>query len=133
MKVPSPQIENIYRLNKIYKDNKPYTPNDEVIVAKFHFPYEKNFLLKSIAKYRRDNETTLCLKDAGVESDQPIYINENLTPYNHKIFKEALSLKKGGKISDAYTLRGLVYVKKLNSDEPILIEFPGELKKLFRE
>lgn len=127
----TPKIENIYRLNKIYKHNKPYTPTDDVIVAKLLSPYEKNFLLKSIAKYRREYKTQLSLNHAGIQSDQYIYLNENLTPHNHKIFKAALRLKKDNKISAAYTLRGLVYIKKINSVEPILIEFFDELNKFF--
>lgn len=133
LKIKTPQVENMYRLKKIYKDNKPYKPTDEVIVAKFHSPFEKNFLLKTIAKYRRDNNTTLRLRQAGFESDEPIYINENLTPHNHRIFKEALTLRKNKKIKSAFTLRGLVYVKKFDSDDPVFVEFSENLKWLFRE
>lgn len=133
LNLKTPQIENVYRLNKIYKNNKPYKPTDEVIVAKFHSPFEKNFLLKTISKYRHDNQKTLSLRQAGFDSDEPIYVNENLTPHNHKIFKEAQLYKKSKKIKSAFTLRGLVYVRKFDSDEPVLLEFPDDLKMLFRE
>lgn len=140
LKVPTPQVDNMYRLNKIYKDNKHYTPNDEVIVVKLCSPYDKNYLLRAIAKYRHDNKNvngnlpvTLKLRIAGFDSDQPIYINENLTPYNYNIFRLALKMKKERKIQSTYTLRGLVYVKKLTSDEPMLIEFPEQINQLFHE
>lgn len=132
LNVPPPKIETIYRLKKIYKNNKPYTPNDEVIVAKLQSPYDKNFLLKSISKFRRDNKTSLCLNHVGMQSDQPIYINENLTPHNHRIFKEALRMKKEKKLNAAYTLRGLVYIKTFTSDDPVLVEFFEDFDKLFR-
>lgn len=132
LNIRAPNIENIYRLTKIYKNNRPYTPNDEVIVVKLQSPYEKNFVLKSIAKYRRFQKTTLTLRQAGIESDQPIYVNENLTPHNHKIFTAALRMKKEKQIYSAYTLRGLVYIKKRNTDDPVLVEFLEDLDRLFR-
>lgn len=133
MKIPVPQIDNIYRLKKIYRNNKPYTPKDEVIVAKLRSPFEKNFLLKSIAKFRRETQTNLRLSHAGFESDQNIYINEDLTPHNHQIFKAALNMKKNKEIKSTFTLRGLVYVKKFDADDPFLVEFIEDLNNLFRE
>lgn len=133
LEIPTPQIENIYRLKKIYKDNKPYNPTDEVIVVKLNSPFDKNFLLKTISKYCRNNKTTLCLNQAGFDSNEPFYLNENLTPHNHRIFKKALSMRKERQIKSTFTLRGMVYVKKNDSDDPILIEFIEELDNLFRE
>lgn len=130
--IPVPQIDSIYRLKKIYKNNKPYNPNDEVIVVKLQSPFEKNYLLKSIAKYRRENQCTLRLNHAGFESEQPIYINENLTPYNHGIFKEALIMRKNKRLKSTFTLRGLVYVKKFDTEDAILVESVEELRELFR-
>lgn len=133
LKINMPQLENIYRLKKIYRNNKPFNPTDEVIVAKLCSPFEKNYLLKCIAKFRSENKTHLCLRQAGFDSDEPIYINENLTPHNHKIFKEALLLKKNKKIKSTFSLRGLVYVKKFDLDDPVLIEFSEDLHRLFLE
>lgn len=45
IKIDVPQIDNIYRFKKIYKNNNSYSPRDEVIVAKLQFSFEKNFLL----------------------------------------------------------------------------------------
>lgn len=42
LNINTPPVENIYWLKKIYKNNKPYSPNDEVIVVKLHSPFEKN-------------------------------------------------------------------------------------------
>lgn len=133
LNVSTPQIDKIYRLKKIIKNNKSYIPRDEVIVAKLKSPFDKNFLLKSISKYKREKNTTLCLQQAGFDSSAPIYVNENLTPHNHEIFKAALNMKRSKKIKSTYTLRGLVYVKKFDADEAILIEFLEELTNLFRE
>lgn len=128
-----PKIINIYRLNKIQNNNETRTPKNEVIVVNLETPYEKNFLLKSLSKYRKDNKLVLCQNHFGFESNKPVYINENLTPHNHRIFKEALHMKRNKKIKSAFTLRGLVYIKKFESDEPILIEFLEELMDTFRE
>lgn len=133
LKIVTPQIENIYRLNKIYKENKPYSPTDEVIVAKLQSPYDKNFLLRTIANYRRKNETSLRQKHAGYDSDEPIYVNENLTPHNHKIFQAALKLKKDGLIKATFTDRGLIYIRKHDSEEPVFIEFIDQLKQFFHQ
>lgn len=132
LNVSTPQVDNIYRLTNIYKDNLRYAPRDDVIIVKMHAPYEKNYLLKTIAKYRHDNKSTLCLKHVGFDSMKPIYINENLTPDNHKIFQEALKLKKEKCLKSVYTQRGLVYVKKNDSDDPVYVEFFDELQRLFR-
>lgn len=133
IKIQTPRVDNIYRLKKIYKNNKAYNPKEETIVVKLHSPFEKNFLLKSISKFRRENRANLNLRHAGYESNVNIYVNEDLTPNNHKIFKAALNMKKSNQnIKSTFTLRGLVYVKKIDSDEPILVEFLEDLNKLFR-
>lgn len=133
IKIQTPRVDNIYRLKKIYKNNKAYNPKEETIVVKLHSPFEKNFLLKSISKFRRENRANLNLRHAGYESNVNIYVNEDLTPNNHKIFKAALNMKKSNQnIKSTFTLRGLVYVKMIDSDEPILVEFLEDLNKLFR-
>lgn len=132
LNISTPQVENIYRLKKIYKANKPYSPNDnEVVIVNLHSAYAKNFLLKSIAKYRRDNKNPLCLQNAGFNSTVPFYVNENLTPHNHKILQSALKMKTDKKIKTAYSHRGLVYIKKLDSEDPILVEFLDDLNQFF--
>lgn len=132
LNIIAPQVKNIYRLRRIYKLNKPQKPKEEDIVVKLQSPYAKNFLLKSIARHKRENRSKLTLRHAGIQSDQPIYINEDLTPHNHKILMSALRLKRDGKIHSAYTLRGLVYVRKRSTDEPVLMEYIEDLDKLFR-
>lgn len=105
---------------------------DGAIVAKLQTPYEKNFLLKVVAEYKRNIKGHLKLQQIGIDGDVPFYINENLTPFNHKIFSSALKIKKENRIKAVYTLRGIVYIKIHDSDEPLCIRTFEELNRLFR-
>lgn len=131
LNIATPRVTDIYRLEKIKNRKKSYVI-DDVVVIKLHSPYEKNFVLKSISKFKREKNRHLSLFEIGIESDKPIYVNENLTPHNYGIFKSALKLKKQKMIHAAYTIRGLVYIKTFNSDVDQLIEFPDQLQQYFR-
>lgn len=124
-----PLVKSIFRV-KHYKNyrNVPDPP----IVIKFYTPFEKNYFLKTVALHRNKFKSPLRLSDAGFESDTPFYINENLTPHNYGIFKTALKLKKDKILKTVYSLRGIVYVKQNENDEPISIIFPDQLQPFFR-
>lgn len=64
--------------------------------------------------------------------DRPIYFNENLTSNNFKIFRESQKFKNTGKIKSTFTHRGLVYIKTINSEEPMQIESLDQLNKIFQ-
>lgn len=101
-------------------------------MIKFNTPYEKNYFLRIVAAHRRKFKSPLRLSNAGFQSDTPFYINENLTPHNYGIFKTALGLKKDMVLKTVFTLRGIVYVKQNENDEPINIIFPEQLNQFFR-
>lgn len=101
------------------------------IIVKFLSPYERNYFLNIITSYIKSTQDVLRLNLIGFESTTPFYINENLTPDNHHIFIRAHHLKRDGKISSAYAYRGLIYIRKLGSDESIHIDDIEKLNQLF--
>lgn len=122
-------VKTIYRIkNTRSKKNI----DDAPIIIKFCSPYERNYILKMITTYMKANKNLLRLNQIGIESTVPFYINENLTPENHRIFLEARKMKKDNKISAAFVNRGLVYIKKLGCDDHLQINTIETLKELFR-
>jgi hypothetical protein len=69
------------------------------------------------------------LVDVGIAADQRIYINENLTPFNQKIYVEAMRIKKENKIASVSTHHGIVNVKKEQRDKFVPIRDLTELKQ----
>lgn len=106
---------------------------DPPIIIRLSTPYERNFVLKKCAEFKRLNNTQFCLRNIGLESDQLFFVNENLTPYNYKMFKTALILKKDKRIKSKFTLRGIVHIKHYNNDETVRIDCPEDLNELFLE
>ena len=144
--IDPPTVKEIFRV-KMKKDNG-YTNKDRHVnkrqdaqfIIKFpifyihlHFTtYERNYVLTSIKNYVRETKDTFRLNLIGFDSQTPFFLNENLTPDNHRIFLRAHSLKKDEIISSAFTLRGFVYIKTQGSDEPMLIEEIDELDQFFQ-
>lgn len=112
--------------------NNNNNTNDPAIIIKFKCPYDRNFVLKSITSYIKATNNFLRLNHIGFDSSVPFYVNENLTPENHRIFLQAHRLKKNGTISAAYTNRGLVYIKQLGEDDPVCITELKTLYQMFR-
>lgn len=113
--ISPPVVKNIFRLNN--GNNK-----DGIIIIKFATPYIKNFILKSISNFRRSNNDLLRLRHAGFNSDTPIYVNECLTKANHVVLQAAIGLKKKRQLSAAFTLRGLVHIKRTENETATRIE-----------
>ncbi|KAI8126713.1 hypothetical protein CVS40_3335 [Lucilia cuprina] len=114
LNINSPAVKSIYRLQNNNNKINTYS-SDAVIMFKLFSSYDKNFTLKTLAKFR---------------NDRPFYVNENLTLSNHKFLQLALRLKNTGKLFLFFTKRGLVY-DKLNKDiKPVRVEFIYELDDL---
>lgn len=75
------------------------------------------------------NLKTLSLRNIGFDSDNRVYINENLTEQARQIRSEALKLKKKGKLLRVYTRDGVVFVKNPGAAEA---EACHSLDKLFQ-
>lgn len=63
------------------------------------------------------SKRSLCLRHIGFESENRIYINENLTPNARRIRSEAVKLKKAGRLDSVTTRDGIVYVKPKGSEK----------------
>lgn len=120
-------VRAIYRLN----NNKKFSITPTILVKLFS-PYEKNYFLKSVSNYRRRSKDLLRLTLINFESNEPFYINENLSLTNYKIFNKCLKLKKEKSIFSVFTIRGIVHVIKEESGQPIRIEYFSDLNDLFR-
>lgn len=138
LNINTPSVKAIYRLQNRNNKNKNFSP-DAVIIVKLMSPYDKNFILKSIASFRKTNRCSLTLRHIGYQSDNterfnsnnPIYINENLTSNNYNIFLSALRLKKNKNLQSVFTMRGLVYVKNESTEQPVRIDFIEQLDEFF--
>lgn len=130
IKIPTPPIQSIHRLQNKNNKNEENSP-DGVIIAKFTTPFDKNFFLKSLNIYKKVNKVNLKLNIIGFDSNNDFYIHENLTNGNYKIYREAVKLKKQNTLQSAYIFRGLVYIKRLSTDNPICIENLDVLNQLF--
>ena len=123
----TPTVKQIFRIyNKFL--------HKSVIIVKLESPFAKSQLLKAIARYRRANNSTLRLSNAGFNSNIPIFINECLSKLNHAIFVAAYNLKKQKQLFSVFSIRGIVHVKRSSDDTPILVDTMQKLEqiKLFR-
>lgn len=128
LKIVTPNVNTIQRV----KNYKNKTQNDGIILVKLFSPIHKNFILKTVANFKRDNKTQITLNMCGFDSNKPIFLNEDLTRYNYQILQAGLKLKKQRKIVAAFTFRGIVYVKQNDSDRGIRVETLEQLTQLFR-
>lgn len=126
--VPTPVISRCQRVN--YLAGRQQT--DGPIIVRLQTPAAKKEILREIARYKKSKNDVLRLKDAGFDSERPIYLNENLTKKNHRIFKHAKELKKKNKISSVFTLRGLVHIKITPEDAPMVMETFEQINNFFR-
>lgn len=129
IQIEPPEIKSIFRVKNF--TNYRNVP-DPPILVRLNTPYDKNFVLKKCADFKRLNKTNFCLKDIGIDSDEIFYVNENLTPFNYKIFKTAIGLKNKNLIQAARSIRGIVHIKRINCKEFLPINDLEELNQFFR-
>lgn len=82
-----------------------------LILCEFALRQERNDFYRQYLSKR-----SLCLRDIGFESDNRVYINENLTKNARQIRAEAMKLKKLGHLENVTTRSGIVYVKRKGSE-----------------
>ena len=63
------------------------------------------------------------------ESDNPIYLNEDLTRKRYQVARQARALKKDKKIDDTWTYDGKIFVK-LNDGITRVVTTIGKLESL---
>lgn len=129
--IQTPSVKCIYRLGNKNNKEKENSPDAAIIVNLFS-PYDKNFVLKSIATFKKQTECKqLKLDLIGFDSSTYFFVNESLTVKNYRILLEASKLKKGKHLHSAYSFRGLVYVKRTMSDQAIRIDNINQLNDIF--
>lgn len=99
-------------LKAIIRTRPTKSSNNSVILIKFNLPHDRNFLLKSLALYRKQCTKSLCLRDLDFPSDSPIFLRESLSKRRLEILHAALNQKKHKQLSAVFTVRGCVYVKR---------------------
>lgn len=68
--------------------------------------------------FRRYLKTrNLSLRNVGFDSDQRVYMNENLTPHARNIRTEAIKMKKDGVLLKVFTRNGVVYIQRREGSE----------------
>lgn len=103
VKVDDDMIDCCYRIKN--NDNAP-------LLVKFRHTQIKQDLLRKIREMKG-----LKTDECGMEGPtKNIYINEDLTPYNQRIFKEARELVKQRKIKKTFCVRGVIYIQCKESD-----------------
>lgn len=70
---------------------------------------------------------SLSLRHIGFDSNNRVFINENLSPAMREVRIEAIKLKKQGRISKVFTRDGAVYVKRSEADDAVAIHSITEL------
>lgn len=111
----TPVTFSAFRLNKTGPMNNRTTNRDVIgfknndvqplIMVKFDSTGVKSSF---IAKYLTFK--SLSLKDIGFHVDRRIYIKENLTPSNYKVFRACSDAKRNGLISKLHTKDGICYI-----------------------
>ncbi|KAJ6643049.1 hypothetical protein Bhyg_08005 [Pseudolycoriella hygida] len=96
-----------------------------IILVKFVSPTDKvNFISKYLA------HKCLCLKDVGFQSEQRIFIKENLTPHNYKIFRLCATAKRNDQLSKFHTRDGICYVALPSNDKMVAIHSIRQLNEV---
>lgn len=96
--------------------------NKSIIIAQFIAPYIKEMFLRLYWK-----QIPIKLIDIGFNIDGYLYMNENLTRKNGKIFREAYSLKKINLVENVFTSSGLVFVRKVRGERATMIQSSEDL------
>lgn len=131
IKIPTPSVNSIYRLKNHSNKRKQNSP-DAVIIVKLMSPYDKNFFLKTLSEFRKNNKNFhFNLRNIGIDSPSIFYVNENLIQSNYIILQAAIKLKKQHRLQAAFTIRGLVYVKVSDADVPVCILEENDLQQFF--
>lgn len=127
LNIAAPHTRAIYRIKR--KNNKSSAPT---IIVKLMTPFDKNFILRTVSIYRRNNKDLLRLFLLNFDANNSFYINESLSQTNYKIFNTAFKMKREKRLSSVFTIRGIVHVTINQTDQPIRIECLEQLNGLFR-
>lgn len=117
VKISDSDISNCYRQGHQMRVNSRGDPMPPTIMVEFTREQIKSLIIMAVKNAKK----TLTTSDIGLSDHPPlkIYINERLTPYNHRILKEALSLKSKNLLKFVWTNGGFVH-GRVDSSSPTL-------------
>lgn len=126
----TPAIKSIFRLRNQNNKRENISP-DAVIIVRMWSPYDKNFFLKTLSIFKKNNKDfNFRLRHIGFNSDSPLFVNENLTQTNYQILQAAVRLKRQKRIHSAFTIRGMVHIKQHPDDRAFRIDEIDQLSSL---
>ena len=117
--------EQFFILN--YKLRAPNIENLQII-TKHESPYYKDIISECDVDFRRKNNSSLHLSNAGIDGNQIFYINENLIPRYHGIFKNARALKRISRVKIVYAPKCSIFLSSWISFFKLIF---GHLLELF--
>ena len=97
------------------------------ILVQFAITNQRNDFFHNYLRSR-----TLTLKQIGFQSNDRVYVNENLIPSARKIKAKAIELKNEGKLVNVFSRSGIIYVRAASDNEDRRINTEEELQK-FRQ
>lgn len=120
-------IVNVHRLISKHQTSQSPITNTNVIICFNTIKSRRLFLSKYFAFIKMD---PLKLNHIGIDGQNRIFINENVSKQCLDLLKKAKVMKKDGKIAGAYTYNGQVYVvHHKNDNKPVMISSCDDLSK----
>ncbi|KAJ2943178.1 hypothetical protein O0L34_g18890 [Tuta absoluta] len=103
-------IKDVFRTTTKNPTNKP-------IIVEFISTFTKDKVLSSMKQFKQDNKK-LMTNTLGVEGPPvPVYISENLTTKNKRLFALARELAKQHDYKYCWSSHGSVYIRKADGDK----------------
>lgn len=108
------------------------TAGSRGIIVRFNRKTQKSDFLAA-RKVKRDLRVRdLSCLPQGFQSDSIIYINESLCPEMRKIFSVARTMKRDGKLFDAWFYNGKLFAKCHENSPRVLVKCMSHLKSLIQ-
>ena len=73
------------------------------------------------------------LEDVGLRGSNPIFLNQNLSPYQRMLWFKSKRLHDLGKINNYFFSSGKIKIKLLENSKPLPITQAEDFKKYFRD
>lgn len=116
-------LSSIFRLNnKSSSASSAGIHQQPPILLKFTTPYLKQSFFKQYIQFNH-----LKLKDIGIDSNNRIFISDNLTKKNSLLYKKAMDMKTANIIDKIHVRNGLVQVKYNGSSKFNVIQCENDL------
>ncbi len=101
-------------INTCYRLGKPNESKTRDVIVRFNSRDKRNLIYQCKRNMPREN--------------QPIYINEDLTLRRNKLFYDARSMKKSGRLTAVWTQEGNIIIKTSESSDPLPVKTHRDLR-----